>query len=292
VRVLIATDGSTAAQRAVELTSAQAWPAGSEFLVIAVDDGRHVAPALPDAPAAAETEDAVADDLAALAARAAGALERQGWTATGDVLVGRAASVIVEAGGDFGADVLVLGSRGRGRLQALALGSVSAEVVDHANRPVLVARGTDTIRRVVLADDGSDPAARARAVLAEWPIFEGAEVTVTSVSHVSGPIRSAIAPTVYRAAMADHARSLEEARHRRDQTLRAASMELQAAGRRVAKAPRDGDPAAEILAVAADARADLIVVGSRGQSGLARLLLGSVARNVLYGAPCSVLVVR
>ncbi|MEO6059363.1 MAG: universal stress protein [Candidatus Limnocylindria bacterium] len=39
-------------------------------------------------------------------------------------------------------------------------------------------------------------------------------------------------------------------------------------------------------------RSDLIVTGSRGLGGLARILLGSVARNVAVHAPCSVLVVR
>jgi hypothetical protein len=38
--------------------------------------------------------------------------------------------------------------------------------------------------------------------------------------------------------------------------------------------------------------AGIIVVGTRGQTGLRRLVLGSVARNVLLHAPCSVLVVR
>ena len=36
----------------------------------------------------------------------------------------------------------------------------------------------------------------------------------------------------------------------------------------------------------------MIIVGTRGQTGLRRLLLGSVARNVLLHAPCSVMVVR
>lgn len=55
---------------------------------------------------------------------------------------------------------------------------------------------------------------------------------------------------------------------------------------------RSGDPAAEILDDAQDRRADLIVTGSRGLGGLESLLLGSVARNVLIHAHCSVLIVR
>ena len=55
---------------------------------------------------------------------------------------------------------------------------------------------------------------------------------------------------------------------------------------------RDGDAAGEIIAAAEQRGADLIVLGSRGRTGLTRLLLGSVARNVLSGSTASVLVVR
>ena len=54
----------------------------------------------------------------------------------------------------------------------------------------------------------------------------------------------------------------------------------------------EGDAATEILAAAAASDADLIVIGTHGRTGLARLVLGSVARNVLQHATCSVLIVR
>ncbi len=47
-----------------------------------------------------------------------------------------------------------------------------------------------------------------------------------------------------------------------------------------------------IVDVAEATQAGLVVVGTHGRTGLARLLLGSVARNVLHHAPCSVLVVH
>lgn len=53
---------------------------------------------------------------------------------------------------------------------------------------------------------------------------------------------------------------------------------------------REGDAAAEIIAAAETDNSDLIVIGSRGQTGLTRLVLGSVARAVLFHSPCSVLV--
>jgi nucleotide-binding universal stress UspA family protein len=52
-----------------------------------------------------------------------------------------------------------------------------------------------------------------------------------------------------------------------------------------------GDPSTEILRVADDLGADLIVVGSRGLGRLGRLMLGSVSRDVVAGAPCPVMVV-
>jgi nucleotide-binding universal stress UspA family protein len=53
-----------------------------------------------------------------------------------------------------------------------------------------------------------------------------------------------------------------------------------------------GDAAAEIVAEAAAWKADLVVLGSRGHTGLTRVVLGSVARNVLQGTDASVLIVR
>jgi nucleotide-binding universal stress UspA family protein len=53
-----------------------------------------------------------------------------------------------------------------------------------------------------------------------------------------------------------------------------------------------GDAAKEILAAAAACRADLIVMGTHGRTGLSRLLLGSVAEVVLRSANCPVVTVR
>jgi nucleotide-binding universal stress UspA family protein len=54
----------------------------------------------------------------------------------------------------------------------------------------------------------------------------------------------------------------------------------------------EGTPAARIVHVARVRRADLIVMGTQGRTGLSRFLLGSVASRVLARAPCPVLTVR
>ncbi|HEY4632549.1 MAG TPA: universal stress protein, partial [Candidatus Limnocylindrales bacterium] len=68
--------------------------------------------------------------------------------------------------------------------------------------------------------------------------------------------------------------------------------ELVAAGLEATAERRDGEPAREILAAAVATGADLIVVGTHGRTGLARLAKGSVAGKVLHHASCSVLIVR
>jgi nucleotide-binding universal stress UspA family protein len=55
---------------------------------------------------------------------------------------------------------------------------------------------------------------------------------------------------------------------------------------------RLGSPAKEIVELAGEAEADMIVVGTHGRSGMGRLLLGSVAEKVVRFAPCPVLVAR
>jgi nucleotide-binding universal stress UspA family protein len=54
----------------------------------------------------------------------------------------------------------------------------------------------------------------------------------------------------------------------------------------------EGDPASVILQVAQTTPCDLIVMGTHGRTGLARLLMGSVAEAVVRKAPCAVLTVK
>ena len=54
----------------------------------------------------------------------------------------------------------------------------------------------------------------------------------------------------------------------------------------------DGDPSAEILRVAEDNNCDLIVMGTHGRTGLPRLLMGSVAEQIVRRASCPVLTVK
>jgi nucleotide-binding universal stress UspA family protein len=70
------------------------------------------------------------------------------------------------------------------------------------------------------------------------------------------------------------------------------AQQLRAEGYKVDTAVESGDVRETIIDSAALWHADLILLGSRGRTGMGRLLLGSVAESVVRHANCSVLVVR
>ncbi len=67
---------------------------------------------------------------------------------------------------------------------------------------------------------------------------------------------------------------------------------LRAGGREGSSEIRSGNPADEIIKLAKELQADLIMVGSHGQGGLGDFLLGHVSDRLLQYAPCSVLIAR
>ena len=69
-------------------------------------------------------------------------------------------------------------------------------------------------------------------------------------------------------------------------------LEQVAPGREAIRATAEGPPFLEILRYAKDNDVDLIVLGTHGRSGLAHVMLGSVAERVVRKAPCPVLTVR
>lgn len=68
--------------------------------------------------------------------------------------------------------------------------------------------------------------------------------------------------------------------------------EAQSAGVNVQTHVITSDPADALLTIAGDVKADLIVVGNRGMSGLKRFMLGSVPNRVSHHCPCHLLIVN
>jgi nucleotide-binding universal stress UspA family protein len=292
MRAVIAVDGSPGAAEAVALAQAIAWPPQSRLRIVSVVGPDAWIPPLPRVPMTAapvlEPELVAYVEAQQTEIKDRFAPARDVETA---ILRGRPASAIIDDAGDFAADVVVVGSRGHGSIASLVLGSVSAEVVDHAPCPVLVARRA-VLSKVALATDDSPSAHAAESVIVHWPIFDGLPVGVVSVADAVRPWTSGIAPMFQRQARDAYAQDLAGATQGAERAARDATARLREAGRAADAAVRRGDPAAEIISYAEQRQADLIVLGSRGRSALAEIVLGSVARNVLAGSSGSVLIVR
>lgn len=87
----------------------------------------------------------------------------------------------------------------------------------------------------------------------------------------------------------DYVREMEEAARAALAQIPDASW---AAGKTVVRVTRQGPPFLEIVRYAKEQSIDLIVMGTHGRSGLAHVLMGSVAERVVRKAPCAVLTVR
>lgn len=202
---------------------------------------------------------------------------------------GRPALEIVAEAEAWNADLMVIGSRGHGPLSSILLGSVSEEVVDRSRIPVLVAR-RPRIRRLVVAVDASATADEAVSLLARDRTFAGLDAAVVQVGPPNWPWWLGVS-----AADTDSAEVVmelnETARREQQGAVDRAALTLEAAGVSTTCRLRAGDPADELVRAAIELDADVIVMGSHGRTGVSRLVLGSVARQVLRHAATSVLIV-
>ena len=251
-RVLVGVDGSDESR---EATRQAAILADGELTLLASYD---VAPAIAGTGVGVPYY----QDESLQRAAAAEALERAREDAavaspTGRIVFGRPADALISEVERERNTLLVIGSRGLGRLAGFVMGSTATEVIHKAPCSVLVARKRNDSDRfpnkIVVGVDGSPESAaayRAARQLAErfdallWPV----------VAHGGKAVEPRLVDLILD--------------HRREEL--------------------PDEPVAALLAAAADA--DLLVVGSRGLHGLRSL--GSVSERVAHQAHSSVLVVR
>lgn len=190
---------------------------------------------------------------------------------------GRASDVVLEAldGGSY--DGVVVGSRGRGRVTRALLGSVSDAILRGAKVPVLVARH-DTIKRIVLGADGSQPSMAAAHVAGELARRTGASLLL--VHALEFPLD----------ALNEGRAPVEQALQQHGQTILDTAREAAGTTRTELNIVFD-DPAHALLAAAERTDADLIIVGRRGEHPSRWTTMGSVAHRVAMNANASVLVV-
>jgi nucleotide-binding universal stress UspA family protein len=308
VRLLIAYDGSTAAEAAIA-AAGRLFPAGSGRLVTVVEPtpgpAQVQAFAVTLDPAIVQRElealaQEVMNDGRAVAAGGVETADTAGLTLEPSVVTrgGSEWQTILAEADAVDADVVVCGSRGRGALARSLLGSTSTGVLHHATRPVLVvpADGGGALDGpAVVAYDGSDGARAAIAAAAR--LLGGRPATLVHVWN--SPMRNTLSGRAlarapmpelrqfsaeYEQYFADAAAAVAE-----DGVALAREAGLDASGQTV----ESGSGAWRALAeVAAELGVAVIVAGSRGRGGLASTILGSVSSGLVHNAETPVLIAR
>ena len=201
-------------------------------------------------------------------------------------------------------DLTVLGTHGRTGRERFLLGSVSEWVLTEAPCSVLIIRGLSDNRRtssssrmkILLGVDGSEDAKAALNHIRQLKFPASTQVTVCSTinkKNILGTNLTAHSGKSDTAELRKLASGIQESqKHRTENMLSEYAHNLEKNGLSVQQKLAFGHPAEELLTLAEKKKCDLIVVGSRGVTGLRKFFLGSVSNKVACHAPCSVLVVR
>jgi nucleotide-binding universal stress UspA family protein/nitrite reductase/ring-hydroxylating ferredoxin subunit len=255
--IVVGTDGSETAARAVDRAATVAKHVGGRLVLVT-------------ASAPVGMTDDVAEEVLSYARDAA---RRLGAEAETVVREGAPPDVIAAVASEFGADLIVVGNVGMGKARRLRLGGVAEHVATRTTCDVLVAFTREEreappderpFHRIVVGTDGSSTATEAARKSFDLGMVFGIGVTVVYVA--GDPIVGAIV--------------LERAKASKPRALGVETTLVK------------GDPAEEIVKVARESGADLIVVGNKGIGGARRVLLGSVPSQVAHAAPTDVLIAK
>lgn len=216
-----------------------------------------------------------------------------GYAAQAVVRLGSPAGEVLDEAQSAGAGLVVAGTRGEGLLQGFAIGSVALRIVHGSPVPVVVVRPDARIApreegrplKVLVALDGSEPAARAADTLLAWRDWFGP--MRADLLHVQAPL------TLFEEILPPHDDVLRQwGRAQGEAAVRAVAARFADAGVTSDLQLLAGDPAPVILRRAAELDADLIALGSRGLGAAHHALVGSVALKVAAHATVPVLVSR
>ena len=306
-RLLIAYDGSTAAEAAVVTAGGLFAGARGHLLTVIEPTPGPVqvqAHAFGLDPAIIQRElEALAkelmDDGRDVAARGLEIAGTAGLLLEPSVLLreGSESQTILSEADGTDADVIVCGSRGRGGVARSLLGSTSTSVLHHATRPVLVVPGAPRAidGPALIAYDGS-PGARA-AIAAAGRLLPARKAmfvhvwnspmrnTLSGRALAGAPIGEVRGITAdYEQVFADAAATIVE-----EGVALAREAGLDASG----EAIESGSGAWRALAeVASERHGAVIVAGSRGLGGLASTIFGSVSSGLVHNAETPALIVR
>ena len=291
-RILVATDFSECARRAVEygICIGRAWSAHVSLLyVVEVLHGLEF-----DAPFADSSREARRKEAERLLGEPATRVNQEGLTADVHLREGIPSEQIGQVALEQRADLVVVGTHGRTGLDHIMLGSTAERVIKQAPCPVLTVRVAPIlgekdvdvppcIRHLLVPVDFSSPSLDALEYAIQVVDRFGARLTLV---HVLEPIYHDLELGLGRIEQEVQKRTHWEAQ------LDGLAQVVRERGLEAGSVVLGGIPSESIVTYARGQGCDVIVMGTHGRRGLSRFRYGSVAESVLRQAPCPVLTVR
>ena len=178
--------------------------------------------------------------------------------------------------------IIVMGRRGLRKVERTLVGSVTARVIGHTQRDVLVVPAGSRLgwNRILVATDGSKFSTIAVNKAIDFAKAYGGSLVVVSVVDV---------PTEF---YAEAPQAVEDMVRKAKEYTAAVRKQAEAVGVKAETYFGEAETFEAIVKTARDEAVDMIVVGSHGRTGLRRLLMGSVTEKVIGHAACPVLVVK
>ncbi len=179
-------------------------------------------------------------------------------------------------------DLIIMGRRGLRRVEHMPVGRVTARVIGHTQRDVLVVPKDSPVgwNTIVLATDGSKYSALATDHAIAFAKSYAGELMIISVVDVPAEF------------YAEAPQAVEDLVHKAKGFVADAKQQAESAGVKAETFVGEAEAYLAINSLAQEKKADIIIMGSHGRTGLRRLLMGSVTENVIGHAPCPVMVVK
>ena len=301
-KVVVPLDGSELAEGILPHVMELIGERGSQVYLLSVAPlVRGTLPAIVDIPPppinVQEEERRVERELTAYLQAVAGRLGPAAGGVQVSVRFGRQADEILNFAGEVGADLIAMSSHGRSGIGRWVFGSVAERVLRGAACPVLLVRPGQTeagvtYQRIVVPLDGSESAEQVLPYVTALICPRSTRIFLVSVLTAGLGDRTVALLTSYPPGLRLATTALRQAELQLQVYLRSVAAALRERGAVVHTAIRQGSPADEILAYAAEVEADLISMTTHGLSGASRWMYGNVAGKMLQGAHCPVLLVR
>lgn len=287
-KILVPLNGSEMAEKALGCLARFASPTDTELVLVGVVETLRYVSSRHNA---LERVAAVSEQYEHYFQEMRERLQVEGYEVTSVVCEGDAATEILNLADSSGADLIAMMTHGRSGVARWILGSVAERVLQGTTLPLLLVRKQahsqhGKIQRLLVPLDGSALAERALTYAQKLAQETGAELTLLRILSTAD-VELEVSRWPPDEEDPAYGRRVTLARS----YLKKLARRMQDSGIECRYRVLRGDPGSCICTTARRSHADMIVMTTRGCSGVTRWILGSVANEVIRGASCPVMVV-